>query len=123
MRFVPIIDNVSVLINYEKNLIIAIYINNIIYTAKELQLLNKFETELKEKFEEKLFNKIILMLIILIKRYIKCSILYLSYTYYIWDLLCTYNITDTNCDDTVMIKRSIILSNKGKNAKFDISDY
>ena len=35
--------NASILGNYEKKIIIGIYVDDIIYAAKELQLLNKFE--------------------------------------------------------------------------------
>lgn len=38
-------DNINILVNYKKTIIISIYINNIIYITKKLQLLNKFEIQ------------------------------------------------------------------------------
>lgn len=42
--FILITTNVNILINSKKKIIISVYINNVIYAAKELQLFNKFKT-------------------------------------------------------------------------------
>lgn len=73
----------NILVNYEKKIIISVYVNEIIYAAKKLQLFHKFEVQLKEKFKVKLFGKTRLILGILVKKNIKCKTFYLSYTYYI----------------------------------------
>lgn len=83
MRFISITIDASVFINYEKKIIIGIYVNNIIYVIKKLQLLDKFKAQLKEKFEVKLLSKVKLILGILIKRNIKYKTFYLNHMYYI----------------------------------------
>lgn len=73
----------NVLVNYEKSIIISIYIDDIIYITKKLQMLDKFDIQLKGKFEIKLFCKIRLILSILVKKNIKYKTFYLNYIYYI----------------------------------------
>ena len=43
MGFIPTTADASVLVNYEKKIIIGIYVDDIIYAVKKLQLLDKFE--------------------------------------------------------------------------------
>lgn len=83
MGFVLITIIASVLVNYEKKIIIGIYVNDVIYATKKLQLLNEFEAQLKKEFEVKLLGKARLNLGILVKKDIKRKTLYLSNTYYI----------------------------------------
>lgn len=83
MEFVLMIVNISVLINYKKRIIIDIYIDNVIYTIKKLQLFDKFETQLKEKFEVKLLGKAKLILGMLIKRDIKYKTFHFNHIHYI----------------------------------------
>lgn len=51
MGIVSTTANASVLINYEKEIMIGIYVNDPAYTAKQLQLLNKFEIQLKKNLK------------------------------------------------------------------------
>ena len=83
MEFVWTTVDASILVNYEKKIIIDIYINDVIYTAKKLQLLDKFEAQFKEKFEVKLLGKARLILNMLVKRNMKYKTLHLSHAYYI----------------------------------------
>ena len=83
MGFVPMTADVSVLVNYEKKIIISIYVNDVIYATKKLQLLDEFEAQLKEKFEVKLLGKARLILGMLVKRDMKRKTLHLSHTHYI----------------------------------------
>lgn len=86
-------------------------------------MLNKFNIQLKEKFEVKLFYKIQLILSMLVKKVIKYKIFYFGYMYYIWNLLFTYDIIEINLVNTLIVKRSNILFNKDKDTKFDIINY
>lgn len=43
--------------------------------------------------------------------------------YYIWDLLSTYKMIEANLIDISIVKRSIILLSKSKDAEFNITDY
>lgn len=43
MGFIPTTIDTSVLVNYEKIIIICVYVDDVIYTVKELQLLDKFK--------------------------------------------------------------------------------
>lgn len=81
--FVSITADISTFVNYKKKIIIGIYIDNIIYAAKELQLLDKFEAQLSKEFEIKFYNKVRLILSILVKQDIKQKTLYFSYIHYI----------------------------------------
>lgn len=75
--------DVSILVNYKKRIIIDIYVNNVIYATKKLQLFDKFEAQLKEKLEVKLLDEVRLILGMLIKRDMKCKTLDLNYMHYI----------------------------------------
>lgn len=123
MRFILMTININILVNYKKKIIIGIYINNVIYAAKKLQLFDKFEAQLKKKFEVKLLSKAKLILNILVKRNIKHKIFYLSHIHYIQDLLSIHNMIGANLVDTLIIKRSTILFDKNKDAEFNIIDY
>lgn len=115
--------NASVLVNYEKRIIIGIYVDDNIYAAKELQLLDEFEAQLKEEFEVKLLGKARLILGMLVKRDMKRRTLHLSHMHYIRDLLSTYDMIGANPVGTPMIKGSTILHSKGEDAEFDVTDY
>lgn len=123
MGFVLTIANTSILINYKKKIFISIYIDENIYAAKELQLLDKFETQLKEKFEVKLLGKTKLILGMLVKKNMKYRTLHLNYRAYIWNVLSTYDMMGANSVGTLIIKGSIILLGKGKDTKFNVTDY
>ena len=123
MGFVPTTADASVLVNYEKIIIIGIYVDDVIYAAKEFQLLDKFEAQLKEKFQVKLLGKARLILGMLVKRDMKRKSLHLSHTHSIRDLLSTYDMIRANSVDTLMIKGSTILFGKSKDAEFDVTDY
>ena len=114
MGFVPITANASVLVNYEKKIIIGIYVDDVIYAAKEFQLLDKFEAQLKEEFKVKLLGKARLILSMLVKRDMKRKTLHLSHTHYIRDLLSTYDMIGANLVGTPIIKGSTILLAKAK---------
>lgn len=123
MKFVLTTANASILVNYEKKIIIGIYLDHVIYTAKQLQLFDKFEAQFKEKFEIKLLGKVRLILGILVKRNMKDKTLHLSYMHYIQNLLSIYHIIEANPVGLPMIKKSTILFGKGKNAEFNVTDY
>ncbi len=123
MGFFPTTAHASVLVNYEKRIIIGVYIDDVIYAAKELQLLDEFETQLKEEFEVKLLAEAKLILGMLVKRDIKRKTLHLSHTHYIRDLLSIYKIIEANRVGTPMIKGSTILLGKSEDAEFDVTDY
>lgn len=122
-RFVTTIADVGILVNYKKKFFINIYIDNVIYAVKELQLLDTFEAQLKEKFALKLLSKVKLILSMLVKRNMKCKTLYLSHIYYIQDLLCIYNMIGANPIGTPIIKRSTLLFGKSNDTEFDVTDY
>lgn len=123
IKFIPITANINILVNYEKKIIIEVYINTVINTIKKSQLFDKFEAQFQEEFEVKLYNKTRLIFDMLVKRYIKRKTLYLSYTHYIRDLLSTYDIIEANLVITPIIKGSTILFGKSKDTKFDVTDY
>lgn len=83
MRFIPTTTNVSIWVNYEKKIIINIYIDDVIDVVKKLQLFNKFEIQFKEKFEVKFFGKAKLILGMQVKKDIKCKIFHINHMYYI----------------------------------------
>lgn len=82
MGFVSTTADANVLVNYKKKIIIGVYVDDVIYAAKKLQLLDKFKAQLKEDFEVKLLGKARLILSMLVKRDIKCKTLYFSYKHY-----------------------------------------
>lgn len=88
-----------------------------------MQLLDKFKFQLKQNFEVKILGKARLILVILVKKNIKYKTLHLSDTYYIQVLLSTYDMIEATLISIPMVKRSTILLSKGKDAKFDITDY
>lgn len=110
MGFDPMTTDASILVNYEKKILIDIYVNDVIYAAKELKLLDEFEAQLKEEFEENLLGEARLILGMLIKRDVERGTLHLSYTDHIRDLLSTYNMIRSNPVGTSMIKESKMLS-------------
>lgn len=69
----------NILVNYKKKIIINIYIDNVLYTTKKLQLFDEFEAQLKKEFKVKLLSKAILILGILVKRNIKCKTLHFNH--------------------------------------------
>lgn len=51
MAFILIIADTNVLVNYEKKIIINIYIDNVIYIVKKLQLFDNLKLNLKKNLK------------------------------------------------------------------------
>lgn len=123
LGFVTMTANASILINYEKSIMIRIYVDDVITATKKLQLLEELEVQLIEEFEVKFLEDVNLILGMVVKKDLTSGILHLNHAYYIRDFLDTYNITTANPVATPMIKGSSIPLGKGEDSEFDVTDY